>query len=429
VTALASPTNDATPTWTWVSGGGGSGNYRYKLNDSSLSTDATAIAATSLTPGSNLSDGVHTLYLQERDAAGNWSAMGSASVTIDATPPNAPNVSGPASPNLDRTPTWTWVSGGEGNGTFRYNLDLADSTMANGAVETTVLTFMPAADLSIATHVLYVWERDTLGNWSNRDSASVQVVSNLITTVDAGGSVGSYTSISVPSDGLPVISYYYITNQDLKVVKCGKADCSTGNIITTLDAAGMVGSYSSITVAQNGLPIISYYDETNGNMKVVKCGKADCSSGNTLTTVDAVGNVGQYTSITVPSDGLPVISYYDITNQDLKVVKCGMADCSSGNTITTVDAAGSVGLYASIAVPSGGFPVIGYYGANNLKVVECGTTDCSSGNTLTTVDAAGMVGLHTAITVPSDGIPIISYYDATNNDLKVAKCGKADCSP
>jgi len=40
-----------------------------------------------------------------------------------------------------------------------------------------------------------------------------------------------------------------------------------------------------------------------------------------ITTVDSADNVGWYTSITVGADANPVISYYDDTNDDLKVVK------------------------------------------------------------------------------------------------------------
>jgi hypothetical protein len=61
---------------------GGNGIYRYKLDSSDLTTGATEIAGTSYTPATNLSEGMHTLYVQERNAAGNWSSSGSFAIKI-----------------------------------------------------------------------------------------------------------------------------------------------------------------------------------------------------------------------------------------------------------------------------------------------------------------------------------------------------------
>ena len=83
----STPTNDATPTWSWSSGGGGNGTYRYKLDSSDLSSGATQTTDTSYSPGSALSEGSHTLYVQERDTIGNWSSSGSFTIVIDSTAP------------------------------------------------------------------------------------------------------------------------------------------------------------------------------------------------------------------------------------------------------------------------------------------------------------------------------------------------------
>ncbi len=82
VTAPASPFRNVRPVWKWTSGGGGNGNFRYKLNDTLLSSGAIESNAVEFAPTSDLADGLHTLYVQERDSAGNWSATGSAGVTI-----------------------------------------------------------------------------------------------------------------------------------------------------------------------------------------------------------------------------------------------------------------------------------------------------------------------------------------------------------
>ncbi len=77
------PTSDTTPIWSWTSGGGGNGIFRYKLNDADLTSGATYTVELFYTPSSPLSDGDHTLYVQERDGAGNWSSTGSKALTVD----------------------------------------------------------------------------------------------------------------------------------------------------------------------------------------------------------------------------------------------------------------------------------------------------------------------------------------------------------
>ncbi|WP_298434851.1 Ig-like domain-containing protein, partial [Geobacter sp.] len=168
-----SPTNDTTPTWSWSSGGGGNGTYRYKLDDNNLATGATETTATTFTPTSEQSPGTHTLYVQERDAAGSWSASGSFAIVVDTTAPTAPTVTG-TSPTNDTTPTWSWSSGGGGgNGTYRYKLD--DSNLATGTTETTATTFTPTSAQSPGTHTLYVQERNAAGNWSTTGSFAIDV--------------------------------------------------------------------------------------------------------------------------------------------------------------------------------------------------------------------------------------------------------------
>ncbi len=255
--------------------------------------------------------------------------------------------------------------------------------------------------------------------------------SNIITTVDWEGNVGWHTSIAIGADDNPVIAYWDWSNGALKVVKCGNASCSTGNIKTTVDSDGNVGWYTSIAIGGDDLPVISYYDATNKDLKVVKCGNASCTENNIITTVDSKDSVGWYTSLAIGYDDNPVISYqYRAAGVwALKVVKCGNPSCTSDNEFNEVDSAVPVGEYTSISIGADDYPIISYYDNENrdLKVAKCNDHSCGD-VTITTVDAGGYTGHFTSIAIGSDDKPIISYLYFSNNDLRVAHCGDASCT-
>jgi hypothetical protein len=77
-----------------------------------------------------------------------------------------------------------------------------------------------------------------------------------------------------------------------------------------------VGKYTSMAVV-NGKPTLSYYDETNGDLKYVKATDADGTAWGTPVTVDSSGSVGQYASLAVVN-GSPAMSYFDVSNGNLK---------------------------------------------------------------------------------------------------------------
>ena len=136
-------TNILRPLWTWSSGGnGGNGSFQYRLGTVGSWTASIEVQYES---GDDLEPNTdHTLYVRERDAAGNWSDPGSWAVVIDTLPPNPPIVSGPVITNRLR-PTWTWISGGGGGGgDFRYQFNTeAGSWILVG----TSNTFQPPSNL------------------------------------------------------------------------------------------------------------------------------------------------------------------------------------------------------------------------------------------------------------------------------------------
>lgn len=271
----------------------------------------------------------------------------------------------------------------------------------------------------------------------NAEARRVEALTQIpnANTVTDTGITADYTSITINTDGLPIIAYYDSTADDLKVLKCGNPSCSSGNTDTTIDSAGNVGLAPSIAIGADGLPIISYQASSGTlGLRVVHCGDSSCSSGNTVTAID-LAIVPNYTAIAIGTDGFPIIAYNDPVNDDLYVAHCANTACTSlSTTKQKIDSTNAVGKYLSIAiVPSDGFPIISYYDETNsdLKIVKCGDLECLVGNvTITTSDddSASAVGNYSSITIGNDGLPIISYYDTTNGNLKTHWCALVTCA-
>ena len=242
-------------------------------------------------------------------------------------------------------------------------------------------------------------------------------------TLDSDGDVGLHTSIAIRDDGLPIISYYSRTNGSLKIYRCDDMICGSGSD-KTLDDGGFVGSFTSIATRHNGLPVISYFDDTRGNLKVYRCDDPDCDSGSHDALDDTLDRVGQYTSVAIRNDGLPIIAYYDVSNSSLRLYRCLNSDCDSdGDFQTQLDNSGDAGRYASIAIAEGGAPIISYRDSslNYLRVYRCLDSNCSSGS------RAGLAsgGLYSSIAVRENGLPIISHVH--NGSLRVYDCADPFC--
>jgi hypothetical protein len=189
--------NNPRPTWVWSSvGSGGIGSYRYKLWPETTFVETNT---TSFTPSKDLPEGPYYLLVQERDLAGNWSLKGGAPVTLNITRPNPPAwIITDGTPT--RTPTWKWVTGGNGgNGIFRYKLDSDD--FSSGATTTTATTFT-ADKLPNGEHTFYVQESNAAGNWSLTSDMGYHITSSNYGTVYLTPGPLTKVSMSMFNDGL-----------------------------------------------------------------------------------------------------------------------------------------------------------------------------------------------------------------------------------
>ena len=247
--------------------------------------------------------------------------------------------------------------------------------------------------------------------------------------IDSEGQVGFYSSITIGANGNPVISYYDLSNSALKVAVCDNPTCTTSTT-NTIDSANDVGWYTTIAIGVNGYPIIGYYDNTNKDLKVAACENPTCTMS-TTNTIDSANEVGQGPSIAIGVNGNPIISYTSATNFDLKVVVCKNPTCSGATEIdrsinTIIDSDGSVIGLTSITIGTNGNPIISYYHYTNqnLKVAACKNSTCSGAtesdrSTNNNLDSIGRFAGYDSIAIGANGNPIISYYDSVNGDLKV----------
>jgi hypothetical protein len=241
-----------------------------------------------------------------------------------------------------------------------------------------------------------------------------------------------YSSIVIGTDGYPVVSY--ISSGHVRLGYCQDAACNSSTEVT-IDATDEF-TYTSLTLGPDGLPMIAYGVAGRDRYKFAHCGDYDCTSIYTRILFDDSGSSGfsQEISLTIGDDGLPIMSFYHGDTGDLMFYRCGNLDCTSGSGLTLASS-GDVGYYSSISVGIDGFPVVAYYDrtstAENLRFVKCGSEDCSVKFTDLVLDdlppGTNDVGQSPDMTMAPDGRPIITYYDATSSGIKAAKCGNAFC--
>jgi hypothetical protein len=184
-----------------------------------------------------------------------------------------------------------------------------------------------------------------------------------ITTIDSSAGVGGGTAMTIGNSGFPVISYVDTINQTLKVAFCSTATCSASSIITISGAVPIASSETSITIL-NGNPIISYMNTFDSTVRIAACTNSICGDHVIISILDPTG--GNSNAI-ANLGNLVVIAYVEfLVEYDLKMVRCDNLNCTARTTFY-LDTAGSVGAEPQVAGYMG-LPVISYYDQTNNAI-------------------------------------------------------------
>ncbi len=229
--------------------------------------------------------------------------------------------------------------------------------------------------------------------------------------------------------------------------------CTPGaSSVVTVDAAGDVGDSPSLAIGTDGLPVISYHDESNATLKVAHCDDLACQSA-TFATVDwGLSGFGSWGKMIIGSDGLPLIAYRKsecdsafCVDGDLKVAHCKNRLCttaqrttlvaeSATESINTIKSALTLGAdgRATIAYsvgPAGLLEGSDYW----LRIAHCMNFACSltappwsispGSSSVDSVAAATVTGGQTLM-VYGHG----SSVPPGSSDFRVARCSSATCS-
>ena len=258
------------------------------------------------------------------------------------------------------------------------------------------------------------------------DAANFGLVRTAL-PIDSAGNI----DVEIGADGLPLLAYVDTGSQDAHVVKCGNAKCSSGNIDSTVDAVvGVVGSPTieiDLFVPPDGVPIVAYFEASQGDLRYVRCGNTSCSSGNTATTIQSTGNVGLSPRIALTAAGNPMMAYLATSPKRVLYSACSGLTCAG---VTTVTLATTPEVpEAPVLLLSGGVPIVIYYEsvAKDLRAIRCSDASCAA-SIGATLAANGDVGRYAAGVVVAGGVTVAFREEGANAGLKAVRCSDAVCS-
>ncbi len=192
---------------------------------------------------------------------------------------------------------------------------------------------------------------------------------------------------------------------------------------------GEDGTYPAMTMGADSLPVISFFNTTDETLMLAACTRTDCSEAE-IYTVDDEGEVGADNDIAIGTDGNPVIAYSDATSDVLRVAACTDPQCSDAEISTLDGSLNTDRTGIGIAIGAEGRPIISYEANDALMFARCDDAQCNDAETVEIAAGASRSSIAVAanFVAMEEGqpVPMISFAN-TNGDPAFAICHDAYC--
>jgi len=269
-------------------GAGGSGSA---MTPNHVAPAVSLTASISASTIGGLSEGAHTIYVHSQDAAGNWGAFGSTTLTVDTTGPTTSGVSVAPNPNNGSLPvnlstpavrvdaTITDPTSGGVNSNVSAAEGFIDTVGAPGTGFALVPTdgafdssnedgyaYIALVTIDLLTegvHTFYIRGKDAAGNWGSTATATLTIdksgptVSNVNVVPNVAGDADNVTLTASAADALGsnVVAAEWFDGADPGVglgnamaASDGTFDSTSENLTATINVHGWTAGVHTLSV-------------------------------------------------------------------------------------------------------------------------------------------------------------------------------------
>jgi len=181
--------------------------------------------------------------------------------------------------------------------------------------------------------------------------------------------------------------------------------------LESVDLSGAVAG-PAIVVDGNGVPSIAY--QASGKLTWAR--RPQGVGSWTFETADAAAGTGEYPSAALDGAGHALISYFDRTNGDLKVA----SNASGAWQASAVDTAGVTGLWTSLAIDGGGAPHVVYYDQTGTRLKHAVAAGATWTSEVADALAGADVGQYASLAIDANGVLHAVSFDATHTRIRYA---------